>query len=182
MSLFAEDPNISSERNRVKIQSNVIELSRDRQDLTLAEVNIPAKHLEKVLGRFQQLEAYLLQQTGINLQRHKPIVSVQASFLLQNKHNDGLDRVFTGTYQKSFQEQNVLASGRKISNLGQLVNLTKDATESGNITEKLDSGTHFPSSEWEFVGLVSVVLIFNCKANIVPRRKFQKLFYDDLAS
>ena len=182
MNLFAEDPDQFSERNRLKIQSNVIAISRDRSDLSLAEVNIPAKHLEKVIGRFSQLVAYLRQQTGISLPIHKPIVSVQASFLLKNKKHPSVIRVYTGTYQKSYQDQNVLAKGRRIGNVQELSNLTKDATTPSNIVKRLDSGTHFPSSEWEFTGLVSVVLIFNSKAKIIPRRSFQKIFYDNLTS
>lgn len=182
MSLFAEDPDSFSERNRVKIQSNVIALPRERLDLTLAEVNIPAKLIETVLRRLQLLETHLRRQTGIILALHKPVVSVQASFLLRNKKNPDLIRVFTGTYQKKYQEQNVLAEGQKITNLRQLLNLIKDATTSSNITNKLESSTHFPTSDWEFFGLVSVVLIFNCKAKIVPLRQFEKLYYPDLES
>lgn len=180
MSLFVEDPNLFGERNRVKIQSNVIQLPRDPTDLILAEINIPSRHLETVLGHLKQLETYLRRQTGIILPLHKPLVSVQASFLLKNKKNPNLTRVFTGTYQKKYQEQNVLAKGKTIANLNQLLNLVRDATTPSNIANKLDSGIHFPTSEWEFAGLVSVVLIVNCKAKIIPRREFMKTFYPDL--
>lgn len=174
---FQRDPNQASERNRLKLENKTVPLARGDEFL-LAELSVPGElcsRLGYLSSRAAQLLDLIRQQSGINCPQHRPFVSVQASFLLTHSQT-GQTRVFTGTVQTAYRNKNQIIPERIIASVSDFQQLIERAINPDFLESSLSSAEHFPDSNWEFAGVISIVFVFNCRARVRPLPKYTKSF------
>ena len=149
-------------------------------DFLLAELNVPGRLCSAnwVSPHAPELMRVLTQRSGINLIRHSPYVSVQATFILENER-DNTRRLFSGTIQRLHRDKNLILDERPIRNTEEFVNLALEAFDPVTLDAALNSQQHFPDSDWVFVGVVSVVFVFNARAQLEFPRNYSKYFFQD---
>lgn len=178
---FAEDPNGNSERNRFKIESSSIPLGNNGgqggNSIIVAEINVPSRYCEDriIVERLDRIQELLEQQTGVNLALHRPFISIQASFLLTTLRGD--IRVFTGSSQRAMAERNFICQPETIASLADLTSLVERALDPNTIDETFNSARRFPNSRWSFAGIISLIIVVNCRARLNRDHRHQKLFY-----
>ena len=181
MSFFSPDPlGPESERNRFKITSNYIPLNKSNKDLLVAQVNIPSHLLVDgaILNHIHTVVQLLHHQSGLELQRDRPLVSVEATFIIRSKSNPDLIRVFVGSVQRQQQLYNQIAPPQLVRSVQDLKALTQEHIQPEALRSRLDSSIFFPDSDWVFDSVVSVVLNFNARVRLPPpMRKQLKEFY-----
>ena len=181
MSFFRPDPlGPNAERNRLKITSNYVRIAHASTDLSSVQVNIPSQYLIEgaIIEHVPQLAQAIRLQSGLDIGRHRPLVGVEACFLLRNEKNPGLIRIFVGSVQRSAQLFNQISPPREVRSVNELKRLVQENISPDLLSEKLDSSVLFPNSEWPFEAVVSGVLNFNARVKLPTNmRRFQKLFY-----
>ena len=181
MSFFSPDPlGPEAERNRFKITSNYIPLNKSSKDLLVAQVNIPSHLLVEgaILNHIHTVVQLLHQQSGLVLQRDRPLVSVEATFIIRSKSDPQLFRVFVGSVQRKHQQYNQIAPPQLVRSAQDLKALTQEYIQPEVLRTRLDSSVYFPDSDWVFESVVSVVLNVNARVRLPQAmRKHLKEFY-----
>ena len=181
MSFFSEDPYGPSERNSLKITSTYSSVEREQKGLVVVQVNVPSFYLRTglILERIPQLVDSIHSQSGLQLGRDRPLVSVEATFILRSKRCPEVTRVFVGSVQRDYQSMNQISSAQPVQSTFQLKELVRANIEPDHLASKLDSSRLFPDSDWVFESVVSVVLNFNARVKLPEHlRRFQKTFPD----
>lgn len=181
MSFFSEDPFTQSERNSLKITSSYSTVERERKGLLVIQVNVPSSYLRNglILERIPQLIHAMRLQSGLELGRDRPLVSVEATFILRSKRHPDLTRVFVGSIQRDYRSMNQICPPEPIQSAVQLKELIRVNIEPDHLAGQLDSSRLFPDSDWVFESVVSIVLNLNARVKLPPHlRRFRKTFPD----
>ena len=182
MSFFRPDPiGPNGERNRLKITSSYALVQRARNDLCTVQVNIPSQYLIDgvILNHMPQLVQWIRVQSGLDIAIHRPLIGIEATFILRSKTNPSLQRVFAGSVQRANQLFNQIASPREIRSVNQLRLFVGEHISPALLAQKLDSNAVCPDSDWAFEAVVSVVLNINARVRLPPpMRRFKKIFYE----
>ena len=181
MNPFVEDPNPDSERNRFKITSNVVLNPSEDVDISIVEVNIPSRLLRNhvIVEHVDTLVQRVQAQSGMNIAQHRPQDTVFATYLLRLRHNHEVVRVFTGSVQAARGDRNLVHPTVTIASRANFRYLLGTVCEEEHLVNTLNSGDAFENSQWEFVGVISLNLLFNTKFNVPPQyRGLTKRFYN----
>lgn len=177
--IFVGDVNEQSERNALKLESRSFPARGPGGHFLLAQLNVPSflcdidwfrRHRQVLTQRIRSL-------SGISIGEHQPFVSVQGTFLLEHSR-DGRQRVFTGTVQTAHQNKNLIISDQRVTSFEDLDNLAQRAFDPGFLEANLANS--FPDSDWTFAGVISIVFVFNCRAQLASLPGYSKHFFEDL--
>ena len=183
-SIFTEDPE-ASERNHLKLESQIIPVQGREGDILVSQLNIPGRlcKIEWLKRHSKLLLSVLKNKSGIHLLEHKPFVSAQACFLLEHVKTNQY-RTFTGTIQTQHRNKNVIIEEVKITNQAGFENLAAQAFDPGFLERSL--ANNFPDSDWSFVAVISIVFVFNArfrfsrgKRSNKKHTRFIKYFFED---
>ena len=168
-SMFTPDPE-ASERNHLKLESQIIPLKGSQDDILVSQLNVPGKlcNVEWLKRHSTLLLSVLKNKAGIHLLEHKPYVSAQACFLIEHSKT-GQSRTFTGTIQTNHRDKNVIIEEVKVTNKAAFENLAAQAFDPDFLERSL--ANNFPDSDWNFVAVVSIVFVFNTRYRFTRRRK-----------
>ena len=175
MQHFREDLYASSERNRLKVSSHyvVLEGARGRhRELGISTVigNIPSRYLED--GRQEEavdaIIAATREHTGFNLVGPNTLTAlnearwaVEATYILKHSVTN-FERTFTGSWRNTWGRLTDFAAlvhrDQILAQVDRLAVPGAVETELGDIFAELDS-------EWEYNGLVSLVLNFQLRGH-----------------
>ena len=176
--IFVGDINERSERNALKLESRSFPARGPGGHFLLSQLNVPSvfcdidwfrRHLPFLTQRIRSL-------SGINIGEHQPFVSVQGNFLLEHSR-DGRQRVFTGTVQTAHQNKNLIISEQRVTSIEDLDRLGQRAFDPVFLEASLANS--FPDSDWLFVGVISIVFVFNCRARLANLPGYSKHFFED---
>ena len=163
--IFIDELSATSERSRFKITHTFVPI-RDQRDLLVALINIPGRYFTNnvIFAQLPRVLQLLQNQCGLSLDI-SPRITTEATFILRHRVNQQV-RVFTGSLQRSNQHYNQITRPQTISSIGELEHLLSRASDSKTLHKRLDNSVHFPNSNWDFIGVISLVL------NIQTRVKY----------